>query len=249
MDAFLSGAGGAKVSNGTLLIPQPDGTYLAQFADETGQPGMGWTAVIGADGQMIGEPKMAPIYQGSGINNFMSNTFGGPKALLAPLAAWGIGSALGLGEGAAALGGASGGAGLGADASLLAAENGIFGSTVGMGTGAGAGGTAGAAGGLGTAASGAGGSSLLGGAASLLGGNSGIGSLLGGAAGLLSSANAPDSETVTQQRTVDPRVDAALWGQNGQGGLFNMLMSELQKGPNAGTRAAWGVANNYFGAR
>jgi len=104
--------------------------------------------------------------------------------------------------------------------------------------------------GMGVKATGnAAGTSLFGTAANALGGNSGIGSLLGGAAGLLSSANAPDSETVTQQRTVDPRVDAALWGQNGQGGLFNMLMSELQKGPNAGTRAAWGVANNYFGAR
>jgi hypothetical protein len=74
-----------------------------------------------------------------------------------------------------------------------------------------------------------------------------LGSVLGGAAGLLSSNNAPDEETVTRKPITDPRVDAAIWGQNGQGGLFNLLMAEATRQPGDALKGAWGVANRYFG--
>jgi hypothetical protein len=102
---------------------------------------------------------------------------------------------------------------------------------------------------LGAGASGAGGigSAITNAASGLLSNGKLIGSVLGGAAGLLSSNNAPDEETVTRKPITDPRVDAAIWGQNGQGGLFNLLMAEATRQPGDALKGAWGVANRYFG--
>ena len=257
MDAFLSGAGGARVSNNTLLIPQPDGTYMAQFADETGQPGMGWTATIGADGQMIGEPRMAPIYEGSGINSAMRSAFGGPQALLAPLAAWGVGSALGLGEGAAALGGSGGSvtAAAGANtASQLAAADLALG---GAGGTAGAESLAAALAQAGVPASSVGGivqqvqsvvgsgGSLAGALTSVLGGQ-GLGAIAGGVLGALESANAPDSETVERRPYIDPRVNQSLMGDGTNPGYLSNLMDMATQAPPAGVTAAGGAASGFL---
>lgn len=70
-----------------------------------------------------------------------------------------------------------------------------------------------------------------------------LGTGIGGLLGFLSNKDAPDSETKLQQNKLDPRMDSWVFGDKG---LLGMIQAELAKGPNAGTQAAWNIANNYL---
>lgn len=181
------------------------------------------------------------------------------NAAFAAAMAGGIGFDAGLFGGGGAGAGASSAGGSGAflgegalsgvpawDGALSAAQAGSLG----------AGGSLGAMGGSGSGAGG--GMGGLGGAGAGVGGLSGIGSSLGGLSGLLGPAatllggalgSKGNKNTQTTQQTMDPRLDGAVYGANGQvpraqGLLAQQMTPQAQQGYMDMQRQGMGLLSN-----
>lgn len=88
-----------------------------------------------------------------------------------------------------------------------------------------------AAGGFGSSAAGAAGSGM----GQLIG--SGLGAIAGG----LSSLGAPDSQTTTQTRGTDPRIDATIFND-----LYPQLKQQMAQGPSNGLQGAFNISDEFL---
>ncbi|HEY1091098.1 MAG TPA: hypothetical protein VGE47_08410 [Burkholderiaceae bacterium] len=90
---------------------------------------------------------------------------------------------------------------------------------------------------------------LIGAAAPVVGGifggpaGSAIGGLIGGA---VSSSGQPKSTSSTTQQQLDPRMQAMLFGDNGNNGLLNRYQGLLDKGPSAAANQYASDSGNYL---
>lgn len=213
--------------NTRWLTPQFDPSFSG------GQYG-GYYGAFGQDGalQNVG---FAPMQRSDGFVADNIETIG-PMAVLAAAALGGGliggGSAISGGAGDAALAGGAAGDTLGAAGAAGAGAAPIGASAItNLGPAATIGDSLGylTGGALGT------GSALSGMSGSALG------SLAGGALSLANGLSQPRSQTVTSQRSTDPRVDQMLFGQLAPG-----LQQQMNAQPSPGLQSLFGSADQYF---
>lgn len=72
---------------------------------------------------------------------------------------------------------------------------------------------------------------------------SGLGNVVAPLLGAVAGAQGSDPQTQTNQRKLDPRLDAVMFGQNGQGGLLSRVMDFVNNNP-TGMNADMTAASN-----